>query len=65
MFRLFLTLSFVFILGTFAISKNQSVNGNFLSVNVKAYRPLWMNTCSLIFMLNPASLLLKIVRYTV
>ena len=38
MFRLFLALSCIFILGTFAVSKNQTVSGNILSVNTKSYR---------------------------
>ena len=37
MFRLFLALSCIFILGTFAVSKNQTVSGNILSVNTKSY----------------------------
>ena len=38
MFRLFLALSCIFILGTFVVSKNQSVSGNFLSINTRTYR---------------------------
>ena len=38
MFRFLFALSFVFILSTFAVSKNQFVSGNFLSVNTKTYR---------------------------
>ena len=38
MFRLFLALSYIFILGTFAVSKNQTVSGNILSLNTKSYR---------------------------
>ena len=69
MFRLLLALSFVFILGTFAVSKNQSVSGNFCQlipryivfcgwINVLKY-PCWtrqvyyLNSCATQFRVVP------------